>query len=83
MLIVLYLRDKCPISPYSVKTFESSQVLGIKNFITCVIMSELRLEKHNSCGDLGSFVVRVIMVKVNSAYEPRQDHLAGSYLLFL
>lgn len=69
MLIVLYLRDKCPISPYSVKTFESSQVLGIKNFITCVIMSDFRLEKHNSCGDLGKFRSACVIVGIFSKIE--------------
>ena len=47
MLIVLYLRDKYLVSLYSVKTFESRQVMGIKKFITWVIMSDFRLEKQN------------------------------------
>lgn len=49
-MIVLYLRDEYLISLYSVKTFENRQVIGIKKFITWVVMSDFRIEKHNPCG---------------------------------
>lgn len=50
MVIVLNLRDKYLISLHSVKTFENRQVIGIKKFITWVVMSDFRTEKHNPCG---------------------------------
>ena len=55
MLIALYLRDKYLISLYSVKTFESRRVIRIKKFIIRVIMRDLRLEKHNPCGNWSKF----------------------------